>query len=121
MFDHTLYYPVVSYPIGALFSSSLSGALFGHHWVFSAGSPLHSILVLMGKLRWSIVPWFILFGVILKKKQWDSYLNIIQHIYNRAIHSSIGCSSFDVCHGFHPLEPPEMPLHITLSDSAHHQ
>lgn len=56
-----------------------------------------------------------------KNKQWDTYLHIIQHSYNRATHSSTGFSPFEVCFGFQPSAPSEMPLTITPSGSAHQQ
>ena len=54
-----------------------------------------------------------------KNKQWDIYLHIIHHSYNRATHSSTSFSPFEVCFGFQPLAPSEMPL--TLAPSTTHQ
>ena len=31
-----------------------------------------------------------------RNKQWDNYLHILQHSYNKATHSSIGFSPFEV-------------------------
>ena len=54
-------------------------------------------------------------------KQWDSYLHMIQHNYNRAMHSSTGFLPFEVCFGFRPLAALEMPLTLTPSGTAHQQ
>jgi hypothetical protein len=56
-----------------------------------------------------------------KNKQWDTYLHIIQHSYNRASHSSTGYSPFEVCLGFQPLAPSEMPLMLSSEGSIHQQ
>jgi hypothetical protein len=56
-----------------------------------------------------------------KNKQWDTYLHIIQHSYNRASHSSTGYSPFEVCLGFQPLAPSEMPLMLSSEGSVHQQ
>ena len=56
-----------------------------------------------------------------KNKQWDAYLHIIQHSYNRATHSSTGFSPFEVCYGFQPLAPSELPLTLAPSGTTHQQ
>jgi hypothetical protein len=56
-----------------------------------------------------------------KNKQWDSYLHVIQHSYNRATHSSTGFSPFEVCLGFHPSVPSELPLTLASLGSARQQ
>jgi hypothetical protein len=49
-----------------------------------------------------------------KNKQWDDYLHIFQHSYNRSTHSSTGFSPFEVFLGFQPLAPIEFLLNLTL-------
>jgi len=44
------------------------------------------------------------------KKQWDNYLHILQHSYNKATHSSTGFSPFEVCLGFQPTSLAKLPL-----------
>jgi hypothetical protein len=56
----------------------------------------------------------------IKNKQWDVYLHILQHSYNRATHSSMGFSPFEVCLGFQPLAPTEFPINLTPSGSTQH-
>ena len=54
-------------------------------------------------------------------KQWDKYLHIIQHSYNRATHSSIGCSPFEACLGFQPTSPSELHLAFEPHGTPHQQ
>jgi len=44
-----------------------------------------------------------------RSKQWDNYLHILQHSYNKATHSSTRFSPFEVCLGFQPKSPTELP------------
>ena len=54
---------------------------------------------------------------------WDESLPYVQHSYNRALHSSIGHSPFQVGLGFQPLCPIDvaMPFAASQADSAHVQ
>jgi hypothetical protein len=36
-------------------------------------------------------------------KQWDSYLHVLQHNYNRSVNSSIRFSPFQALFGYQPL------------------
>ena len=52
---------------------------------------------------------------------WDESLPYVQHCYNRALHSSIGHSPFQMGLGFQPLGPIDvaLPLATTQTDSSH--
>jgi len=54
-------------------------------------------------------------------RTWDASLPYIQHTYNRALHSSIGHTTFQVCLGFQPLAPIDvaLPISSTREDSTH--
>ena len=56
-------------------------------------------------------------------RTWDESLPYVQHSYNRALHSSIGHSPFQVGLGFQPLCPIDMamPFAATQADLAHVQ
>ena len=56
-------------------------------------------------------------------RTWDESLPYVQHSYNRALHSSIGHSPFQVGLGFQPLCPIDiaMPFAAAQVDSAHVQ
>ena len=56
-------------------------------------------------------------------RTWDESLPYVQHSYNRALHSSIGHSPFQVGLGFQPLCPIDiaMPFAAAQADSAHVQ
>ena len=56
-------------------------------------------------------------------RTWDESLPYVQHIYNRALHSSIGHSPFQVGLGFKPLCPIDvaMPFAAAQANSAHVQ
>lgn len=56
-----------------------------------------------------------------RSKQWDSYLHIVQHSYNRATHSSTGYSPFEVCLGFQPASPLDIPATWTPQGTMHQQ
>jgi hypothetical protein len=52
---------------------------------------------------------------------WDASLPYVQHNYNKALHSSIGHSPFQVGMGFQPLGPIDVaiPLATTQIDYSH--
>jgi hypothetical protein len=54
-------------------------------------------------------------------RTWDDILPYVQHSYNRALHSSIGHSPFQVGLGFQPLGPIDvsLPLATTQKYSSH--
>jgi hypothetical protein len=54
-------------------------------------------------------------------RTWDESLPYVQHIYNRAIHSSTDHNPFQVGLGFQPLGPMDvaLPLMTTQEDSSH--
>jgi hypothetical protein len=54
---------------------------------------------------------------------WDDNLPYVQHSYNRALHSSIGHSPFQVGLGFQPLGTIDvaLPLATTQEESSHVQ
>jgi hypothetical protein len=54
-------------------------------------------------------------------KQWDNYLHILQHSYNKATHSSTGFSPFEVCLGFQPASPADLPLTLDPQGTVHQQ
>ena len=56
-------------------------------------------------------------------RTWDESLPYVQHIYNRALHSSTSHNPFQVGLGFQPLCPIyiAMPFVATQDDSAHVQ
>jgi len=57
----------------------------------------------------------------LKNTQWDTYLHIVQHTYNRATHSATSYLPFEVCIVFHPLSLVNLPLTLTLNGTTRHQ
>jgi len=56
-----------------------------------------------------------------RRKQWDNYLHILQHSYNKATHSSTRFSPFEVCLGFQPASPAELPLTMAPPGTLHQQ
>ena len=56
-----------------------------------------------------------------RSKQWDNYLHILQHSYNKATHSSMGFSPFEVNLGFQPASPAELPLTLAPQGTLHQQ
>jgi len=56
-----------------------------------------------------------------RSKQWDNYLHILQHSYNKATHSSMGFSPFEVCLGFQPTSRVELPLTMAPHGTLHQQ
>jgi hypothetical protein len=56
-----------------------------------------------------------------RRKQWDTYLHILQHSYNRATHSTTGFSPFEVCLGFQPTSPADLPLTLDPQGTDHQQ
>ena len=52
-------------------------------------------------------------------KQWDYYLHILQHSYNKATHSSIRFSSFEVFLGFQLGSLAEIPLALAPQGTIH--
>ena len=56
-----------------------------------------------------------------RSKQWDNYLHILQHSYNKETHSSIGFSPFEVCLGFQPAYPTDIPLTWAPQGTFHQQ
>jgi len=54
-----------------------------------------------------------------RSKQSDNYLHILQHSYNKATHSSTGFSPFEVCLGFQPTSPVELPLTFSPHGTLH--
>jgi hypothetical protein len=54
-------------------------------------------------------------------KQWDNYLHILQHSYNKATHSSTGFSPFEVSSGFQPASPTKIPLTWDPQGTFHQQ
>jgi hypothetical protein len=53
-------------------------------------------------------------------RTWDESLPYVQHIYNRALHSSTSYNLFQVGLGFQPLGPIDvaLPLVVTSTDSS---
>jgi len=47
--------------------------------------------------------------------------HILQHSYNKATHSSTGFSPFEVCLGFQPTSPTELPLTLAPQGTLHQQ
>jgi hypothetical protein len=56
-----------------------------------------------------------------RNKQWNNYLHILQHSYNKATHSSTGFSPFQVCLGFQPASQTELPLTWAPQGTFHQQ
>ena len=54
-------------------------------------------------------------------KQRDNYLQILQHSYNKATHSSTGFSPFEVFVGFQPTSPASPPLTLAPQGTLHQQ
>ena len=54
-----------------------------------------------------------------RSKQWDNYLHILEHSYNKATHSSTRFSPFEVYLGFQPTSPAELPLTLAPQDTMH--
>ena len=64
-----------------------------------------------------------LLRVIISKniKSWDKFLSFVEFAYNRAIHSTIHCSPFEIVYGFNPLRPLDLlpiPPSIFVSDTT---
>jgi len=57
----------------------------------------------------------------IKNTQWDNYLHIVHHSYNRATHSATGYSPFKVFLGFQPMSPTDLPLIVTFDVNLCHQ
>jgi hypothetical protein len=56
-----------------------------------------------------------------RRKQWDTYLHILQHSYNRATHSTFGFSPFEAYLGFQPASLAELPLTLDPQGTDHQQ
>ena len=54
-------------------------------------------------------------------KQRDNYLQILQHSYNKATHSSTGFSPFEVFLGFQPTSATSPPLTLAPQGTLHQQ
>ena len=63
-------------------------------------------------------------GALLRVKNinsWDKCLSFLEFAYNRAIHSTTHCSSFEIVYGFNPLTPLDLlpiPSNTFVSKAA---
>ena len=54
-------------------------------------------------------------------KYWEDSLPFVEFAYNRVIHSTAHCYSFEVVYGFNPLTPLDLlsiPCNVFVSDAA---
>lgn len=53
--------------------------------------------------------------------QWDQSLPMIQHGYNQLVHRLTRHSPFEVCYGYRPMGPYELPIALATLVTQHEQ